>query len=118
MAERSAGSRNAPTVPDERRLARRLSLAFPVRFGGIRGTTRNVSSTGAYIEIATSSPFAMGDRVPLCIDASHCANRCESLVHGVGKVVRQERASGPLMQARRPWGIAVCFAERLSVAVA
>ena len=104
-------------VPD-RRVDKRLDLAFQIMSNGYKGETINISSTGAYFEVITDDieAFSPGTSIPIHINASATTPGFESReinLKGNGAIVRND-IKGVTSHGDR-LGVALEFEERLDL---
>ncbi len=67
-------------------MAQRFKLTLPVQWKNGAGVTRDISTSGIFIE--TEAAQSVGARIGLSVDFGHTAIHCE------GRVVRVEKLNG------------------------
>jgi hypothetical protein len=78
----------------DRRQARRYRLALPVEVGDCGSQTRNISTSGAFLELDTDRRFSLGEPVSFTLRLEHAGPDHPVHLQCQGAVVRVERHNG------------------------
>jgi hypothetical protein len=86
----------SPYLSTDRRQARRYRLALPVELGGSRGQTRDISTSGAFLELNTDPAFSPGESVSFSLRLEHAEPGQPVHLQCQGVVVRAEPHQGKM----------------------
>lgn len=101
MANPSMGT-ESPHPSTDRRQARRYRLALPVELRGGKGQTRDISTSGVFLELDIDHTFSPGESVSFALQSEHADPDHPVHLQCQGVVVRVEPHEGMV-------GIAVRF---------
>jgi hypothetical protein len=92
---------DSPHSSDDRRQAQRFRLALPVELGDTTGQTRDISTSGVFLELDTDRTFSRGESVSFTLQSEHADPNHPVHLQCQGVVVRVEPREGKVGVAVR-----------------